>query len=243
VVSHNVDAGLKPSQAQLGKWQMAIASYAAGADFMLANNSFVVEMAVETHDAMESALQFGGVAAIAVTGTELLAEQGCEAFAKYAVRQIVYLGIGVGTSLASQQAARLAQEFGVNPDAIRIGADSLQVFFLVKAARAARKAQAARQPAQGPPMPQKARDVLAQIQQNGGNPPAGYAGGKPWLNDGRSGTTMLPPFDRNGGRITYREYDVNPFRGRGSRGLERIVIGSDGSGYYTNDHYFSFTQM
>jgi hypothetical protein len=136
-------AGLKPDQKLIGKWQMAIASYAAGADFMLANNSFVVEMAVETHDAMESALQFGGIAAIGITGAQLLTQEGCKAFAGFAVKQIVYLGIGVGTSLASQQAIRLAQEFGVNPDYIRIGADALQLYFLLKAAKAQRDARGA----------------------------------------------------------------------------------------------------
>ena len=43
--------------------------------------------------------------------------------------------------------------------------------------------------------------------------------------------------------MNYREYDIEPYvKGKG-RGGERIVIGDDGSVWYTNDHYFSFTQL
>jgi len=43
--------------------------------------------------------------------------------------------------------------------------------------------------------------------------------------------------------ITYRECDVNPYVKGQNRGPERIVTGSDGSAYFTSDHYSSFTQM
>lgn len=39
----------------------------------------------------------------------------------------------------------------------------------------------------------------------------------------------------------YRECDVN-YEG-GYRGAERIIYGTDGSIYYTNDHYNSFTRL
>ena len=39
----------------------------------------------------------------------------------------------------------------------------------------------------------------------------------------------------------YHECDVN-YAG-GSRGAERIIYGDDGSIYYTDDHYASFTQL
>ena len=43
--------------------------------------------------------------------------------------------------------------------------------------------------------------------------------------------------------MIYKEYDINPFvKGQG-RGTERIVIGDDGSAWYTNDHYQTFTQI
>jgi len=41
----------------------------------------------------------------------------------------------------------------------------------------------------------------------------------------------------------YREYDIYP-RIRGiNRGGERIVIGGDGSGWYTSDHYMTFLRF
>ena len=39
----------------------------------------------------------------------------------------------------------------------------------------------------------------------------------------------------------YRECDVN-YAG-GFRGAERLIYGEDGSIYYTNDHYKTFTQL
>ncbi len=51
----------------------------------------------------------------------------------------------------------------------------------------------------------------------------------------------LPKTDTTGNPITYQEWDVNAFQKGVNRGKERIVTGSDGSAYYTNDHYISFT--
>lgn len=43
--------------------------------------------------------------------------------------------------------------------------------------------------------------------------------------------------------VTYKEYDVNPTYFGQDRGGERLVLGSDGSVYYTDDHYASFTKI
>jgi hypothetical protein len=152
-------AGIHPDQQQMQKWSNALSQYANGADFAVANNTFVVTAATETHDVMETAIQVGGIASIAVTGAELLAEEGCEVFAKYAVKQIVHTASGVVTSFATQAALSLAQQLGVPSDYIRIGGDSLQLFFLVKAARAQRKAL---QPISSP-----GQAVVNQANQNG----------------------------------------------------------------------------
>lgn len=48
---------------------------------------------------------------------------------------------------------------------------------------------------------------------------------------------MLP------GGTTYREWDVNPKVKGQSRDDLRVVTGLDGSAYYTNDHYETFTMM
>jgi guanyl-specific ribonuclease Sa len=71
----------------------------------------------------------------------------------------------------------------------------------------------------------------------------GYKGKTPFANDGREGSQMLPGETSGGDPITYREWDVNPNVKGVDRGGERIVTGSDGSAYYTNDHYQWFTQF
>ena len=82
-------------------------------------------------------------------------------------------------------------------------------------------------------VPQKARDVLAQIEQRHGKPPPGYVGGRAFQNRERH----LP-------RGVYREYDVNPKVHGRDRGAERIVIERrSGRAYYTPDHYETFLPM
>ena len=71
----------------------------------------------------------------------------------------------------------------------------------------------------------------------------GYKGGSGFANDGREGSQILPGETSGGDPITYREWDVNPNVKGVDRGGERIVTGSDGSAYYTNDHYKWFTQF
>lgn len=81
--------------------------------------------------------------------------------------------------------------------------------------------------------PQKARDLLATLQDRQGVPLPGYRGGQSFRNRER----RLP-------RGRYREYDVNPrLRGR-PRDAERIVIEQrTGKAYYTPDHYHTFVPL
>ena len=58
------------------------------------------------------------------------------------------------------------------------------------------------------------------------------AGGKYRNRDGK-----LPTTDAQGNSITYQEWDVNNKQPGKSRDGERFVTGSDGSVYYTNNHY------
>lgn len=64
----------------------------------------------------------------------------------------------------------------------------------------------------------------------------GYVGGRHFGNFEK----RLPQNDASGRRIHYREWDVNPLQPGVNRGPERLVTGSDGSAYYTRDHYLSF---
>ncbi|WP_431816224.1 ribonuclease domain-containing protein [Gordonia jacobaea] len=74
-----------------------------------------------------------------------------------------------------------------------------------------------------------------------------------WPPDDASGTKggtnfgnfegLLPKKTSSGKRITYTEWDVNRREAGRSRDAERIVTGSDGSAWYTADHYNTFVQI
>jgi ribonuclease T1 len=88
-------------------------------------------------------------------------------------------------------------------------------------------------------IPESAQEVLDYVETHNGEAPPGYVGGRVFGNyDG-----LLPSYDSEGNPITYREYDVNPYQQGVNRGVERIVVGSDGSAYYTNDHYATFVPI
>lgn len=90
--------------------------------------------------------------------------------------------------------------------------------------------------------PQRALDTLDTIDETGA-PPAGYRGGSTFQNDGRGGGEVLPRTGPDGSAITYQEWDVNPYTPGVNRGAERLVTGSDGSVYWTDDHYGTFTRI
>ncbi|MBT2499560.1 hypothetical protein J7E25_10665 [Agromyces sp. ISL-38] len=59
----------------------------------------------------------------------------------------------------------------------------------------------------------------------------------------KNSESTLPSTDAVGGSITYREWDVNPYVQGVNRGADRMVTGSDGSAYFTTDHYESFVMF
>lgn len=96
--------------------------------------------------------------------------------------------------------------------------------------------------ARGGKFPTAATSVLQHVQQTG-KAPSGYVGGRNFQNDGRGGGQVLPETDSQGSTITYKEFDTKPYQKGLNRGAERIVVGSDGSAYYTSNHYKTFTKM
>jgi guanyl-specific ribonuclease Sa len=87
-------------------------------------------------------------------------------------------------------------------------------------------------------VPEKVAEVLKYIDEHG-RAPRGYVGGRTFANREK----RLPRAGRSGDPIRYREWDVNPkIRGR-NRGPQRLVTGSDGSAYYTADHYRTFIRI
>nr|WP_202927342.1 ribonuclease domain-containing protein [Gordonia desulfuricans] len=59
----------------------------------------------------------------------------------------------------------------------------------------------------------------------------------------RNSEGRLPRTSASGQRITYQEWDVNPKQQGRSRDAERIVTGSDGTAWYTADHYQTFNRI
>ncbi|MFW0794183.1 ribonuclease domain-containing protein [Gordonia sp. CPCC 205515] len=74
-------------------------------------------------------------------------------------------------------------------------------------------------------------------------PAAAHAPGTKGGTTFRNNEGHLPRTDAHGAPITYREWDVNPKQPGQSRDAERIVTGSDGSAWYTDDHYQSFVMI
>ena len=87
-------------------------------------------------------------------------------------------------------------------------------------------------------IPDKAKDIAKHVKPNNGAPPKGYKGGRTYKNIPlEEGAQKLPE------GVNYREYDINPYVKGHNRGAERIVMGDDKSVWYTNDHYYTFTQI
>ncbi|MEV8441618.1 ribonuclease domain-containing protein [Actinosynnema sp. NPDC051121] len=87
---------------------------------------------------------------------------------------------------------------------------------------------------------------LHQVVQNqpGGVVGDRYVGGAGFVNIGVQKGMILPKYDNaTKSSITYREYDIRPFSPTEDRGPERVVVGSDGTRYYTPDHYQTFGKL
>jgi ribonuclease T1 len=87
-------------------------------------------------------------------------------------------------------------------------------------------------------VPEKVAKVLSYVDEHDKAPP-GYEGGRTFGNFEK----LLPQSDKKNRKIRYREWDVNPHRPGVNRGAERLVTGSDGTAYYTKDHYKSFIKI
>jgi guanyl-specific ribonuclease Sa len=94
----------------------------------------------------------------------------------------------------------------------------------------------------GHKVPDKVETVLKHIDEHHAAP-NGYEGGREFHNAGRNGEESLPKRDAHDRPIKYQEWDVNLKVAGVNRGAERLVTGSDGSAYYTSDHYRTFTKI
>lgn len=86
-------------------------------------------------------------------------------------------------------------------------------------------------------IPSKAYEVWKYVRENGQAMP-GYVGGRKFGNYEK----RLPERE-NGQKLRYQKWDVNPKKQGKNRGTQRLVTSSTGRGYYTADHYNSFTEL
>ena len=94
----------------------------------------------------------------------------------------------------------------------------------------------------------KEKEVFGKYEKNGWKGQYGKEGpskaGGDFDNTGEGGGEILPRKDANGNNITYKEFDINrkdPVTN--NRDSKRFVNGSDGSVYYTDDHYMTFKRI
>ena len=82
------------------------------------------------------------------------------------------------------------------------------------------------------------RELADKIKSNNGTPPKGYKGGKKYKNVPKTMTAQKLPDG-----VNYKEYDIFPKEKNINRGDKRLVIGDDGSVWYTDDHYATFKKI
>jgi dienelactone hydrolase len=156
--------------------------------------------------------------------------------------QIVRYG-GAAHDFTNPQAGRnLKSGSAYDADADRRAGEAIRVF-LADAFEPTAPAPPKPQPKEAPTktkakVPEKVLKVLKHVDDHG-EAPDGYEGGRTFLNVEKH----LPQTDDSGKRIKYREWDVNSLRQGVNRGPERLVTGSDGTAYYTDDHYRTFTKI
>lgn len=67
----------------------------------------------------------------------------------------------------------------------------------------------------------------------------GTRGGDPWYNLEKK----LPVYDKNGKKLHYQEWDINPKKKRRHRDAERIITSDQGDAWYTLDHYRTYKRI
>lgn len=152
--------------------------------------------------------------------------------------QVIRYG-GVAGDFTNPQAGRnLKTGRAFDPDADRRSADAIRLFLaeIVPPAIKAGKTLAPKAVPKG--VPDKVLKVLEYVDQHA-EAIDGYEGGRSFGNFER----RLPQTDDKGRRIKYREWDVNPLRPGVNRGPERLITGSDGAAYFTDDHYANFKKV
>ena len=90
-------------------------------------------------------------------------------------------------------------------------------------------------------LPADTRTALEEIEDGSDRP--NVRNPQPYRNDGSKGSQILPTHDEKGEPITYTEHTVNPRPPGEKLDSKRVIEGSDGSLYYTEDHFQTFKRI
>lgn len=90
-------------------------------------------------------------------------------------------------------------------------------------------------------VPPHVRELLEHTDSHRGRPPQGYADGGEYRNHPTQPGGQLLPRVQDGSAVDYTQYDVYP--DGVDRGRARMVVGSDGSAYFSNDGCKTFTRI
>lgn len=155
--------------------------------------------------------------------------------------QVLRLG-GVAGDFTNPKAGKdIKSGRAFDPDAVDRANDSTKTFLaemFVSPAKGPAAPPVAKSPVVLKGVPDKAIKMLAHVDQHA-DAPDGYEGGRTFGNFEK----RLPQSDAKARKIKYREWDVNPLKPGVNRGPERLVTGSDGSAYFTDDHYSTFKKI
>jgi guanyl-specific ribonuclease Sa len=86
--------------------------------------------------------------------------------------------------------------------------------------------------------PDKAKDIAKWVRDHNGAAPPGHKGNRAYRNQPKGNAQKLPAAGE-----PYKYYDIHPEVKGVDRGEERLVLGNDGSTWYTDNHYETFTKL
>lgn len=153
--------------------------------------------------------------------------------------QVLKLG-GVAHDFTNPQAGRnIKSGSAYDADADKRAAESVRTFFQeCFPHKTQAKPPAMVEPSVPKGVPEKALKILKHVDERG-EAMDDYEGGRTFGNFEK----RLAQNDDKGRRIRYREWDVNPLRQGVNRGPERLVTGSNGTAWFTSDHYQTFIKV
>lgn len=135
--------GVERTKEQAQQWTAALKDFSEGAAVMVSHNDTVVKFAERAQKILNAAQMALGVGAMITTGAQLITQKGCAEFTKWTAKTLINMAIANEiNSMGTQLAIGMARKLGIDVDEhyIQAAVEGVQLIFLIKAARAQRKA-------------------------------------------------------------------------------------------------------